>query len=531
MGLVPFDSIHRMIWMFPRNIRRISPWKIAQIITILQDATNGSSWAGRQDIQNIFCKALEAADLKRPGEQYNPNSGGPRTYFAQLKCLGLLFQRPDKTVFYTQAGEDLTSGCPPLPILQDLLMKHQYPSCYSHLPMVKIHPEIKIKPFLFVLKLLQHKEIQKMNMQELIIPVVYGHNNECFDLCVKKILQLRSGVEISEVIDDYKVDLFTPRTAGKSLESRIKDVRDIANTLKNWLQAACLIDCDIENGVHIIKASQAGVKKLKVEIGAANSFIPYDSEESFQRRYGCLHAEKDTRSLGYHKKNNSPEKNIILSKFFEYMGNHIIAEYPDDFVDMMYATLGISKGLTRQVIEPHVSMGLSFFESTYLQLATGGTGSALAFEKATSELFCRKLKFNVRLTGQLKRQGKGGYSDIFIYSLDENQCGIIDTKASSNYCLPASDYHAMLANYIPNYKELTGGKPLELKFCCYVAGGFGNVEHSLKELTANTGVGVSAITASELLKLSNKTHLIDYQTDLFEVFKENKILTLNDFGV
>ena len=189
---IEFDGKYRMIWMFPRNIRRIYPWKIAQIATLLRDAVSDESWQGRQDIQNSFCKALEEAGLKRAGEQHDPHSGGPRTYLAQLKCLGILFQDSQKRVYYTQAGDELVTGNAPLPILQDLLLKHQYPSCYSNLAQIKINPGIRVKPFLFVLRLLMHKDIGSMSVQELIIPVVYGHNNECFDLCVEKILKLRN---------------------------------------------------------------------------------------------------------------------------------------------------------------------------------------------------------------------------------------------------------------------------------------------------------------------------------------------------
>lgn len=77
---IEFNPNYRMIWMFPRNIRRISPWKIAQIVTLLKDAVTGTAWQGNQLVQNSFCKALEAAGLKRSGEQYDPHSGGPRTY-------------------------------------------------------------------------------------------------------------------------------------------------------------------------------------------------------------------------------------------------------------------------------------------------------------------------------------------------------------------------------------------------------------------------------------------------------------------
>jgi len=531
MGLVPFDANYRRMWMFPRNIRRISPWKVAQIVTIMRCIVDSDSWAGRQDMQNSFCKALEAAGLKRVGEQYDPHSGGPRTYLAQLKCLGLIFQRPDKQIFYTLAGEDLASGEPPLPILQDLLLKHQYPSCYGYLTGIRMHPEIIVKPFLFVLRLLMHPDIGSMSVQELIIPVTYGHNNDCFDLCVEKILKFRRTCKISSVIDNYKIDFYTRRTAGNSFESRLKDASDIANTLKNWLQATCLIVCDKINGVQRISISQSAEKKIKAALKDSNKFIPFDSEEAFQRRFGCIRVRKDTRNMNGLKNREIPEKSIISSKFYEYMGTHIIDDYPEKFVSMMSHDLGLPEGLTRKVIEPLLSKSLSFFESTYLELASGGKKTALDFEKATSQILSSKLKFESRLTGQTKRKGSGigGYSDIFVVAIDGVHCGIIDTKASRCYSLSSSDYLAMLSNYIPNYKELAEGRPLKLEFCSYIAGGFGSIDSQLRQLTEKTGIGASALPALELLRVAERADGADSQPLIRETLKRNKVLTLKDF--
>lgn len=528
---IEFDGKYRMIWMFPRNIRRIYPWKIAQIATLLREAVSDESWQGRQDIQNSFCKALEAAGLKRAGEQYDPYNGGPRTYLAQLKCLGILFQDSQKRILYTQAGEELATGNAPLPILQDLLLKHQYPSCYSNLSQIKMNPGIRIKPFLFVLRLLMHKDIGSMSVQEMIIPVVYGHNNDCFDLCVEKILKLRKTGDIKAVIDNYSVDLYTPRTKEKNIDSRLSDVNDVANTMKNWLQAACLIDCETENGTQRISVTESAKEKIKAAIATEDSFIEYRTEESFQRKYGRLSAEKDTRNLRATNERSFPEKSIILSQFYEYMGKKLLDGYPDDFVLGMKERLGIPESVTRQVIEPHLCKSLSYFESTYLELASGGTGTALAFEKATAQILSSKLKFTTKLTGQLRRAGKGGYSDIFVVALDNVHCGIIDGKASSRYSLSSDDYYKMKANYIPNYKELADDYPLELAFCSYIAGGFGNIAPSLKRLTAETGVGVSALPAFELLRLAQVDAISNKQPEVINTLKDNKVLTFRDFNL
>ena len=515
--------------MFPRNIRRISPWKIAQIATLLRDIVSGENWQGRQNVQNSFCKALESAGLKRPGEQYDPHSGGPRTYLAQLKCLGLLFQDSHRHILYTQAGDELAAGNAPLPILQDLLLKHQYPSCYSNLTQIKMNPGIRVKPFLFVMQLLMHKDIGNMTVQELIIPVVYGHRRNDLDLCIEKILKFRKTGDIKSVIDNYSVDLYTPRTKGKDFDSRLSDVNDVANTMKNWMQAACLIDCETIDGTQRFSIAQSALKKVETALACEDHFIEYESEESFQRKYGCLRTEKDTRNLRPKPEKSFPEKNIILSQFFEYMGNNIPDGYPEDFVDAMKEKLGITESVTRQVIEPHLSRSLSFFESTYLELASGGVATALSFEKATSQILSTKLKFSTRLTGQVKRSGKGGYSDIFVIALDNAHCGIIDGKASPSYRLSSDDYYKMQANYIPNYRELTNGEPLTLEFCSYIAGGFGNIASSLKRLTSETGIGVSALPAFELLRLAQVEDVGKQQPEVMNTLKTNKVLSFRDF--
>ena len=89
----------------------------------------------------------------------------------------------------------------------------------------------------------------------------------------------------------------------------------------------------------------------------------------------------------------------------------------------------------------------------------------------------------------------------------------------------------MLSNYIPNYQELTNGQPLELEFCSYVAGGFKNIASSLAELTSNTGVGASALPASELLRIAQCETAADQQEKIRLTMKKNKVLTLKDFNL
>ena len=508
MPLIAYDSNFRGTWMFPRNIRRIHPWKIAQICSLLRQELQGNIWSGNQSMQNAFCKALEAAKLKRAGVQYDPKSGGPRTYLAQLKCLGLVFERNDGTVWFTKAGDDLAEGKPPLPILQRLLLRHQYPSVYSQLRNIKINPEIKVKPFLFVLKLLTDDRITSLNNEELMIPVVYGHNEDCYELCADKILSLRKSKNLQCIAEPRA--LYTPRTAKRGVIESLKDIKNIANTCKNYLQGACFIVTERINGKETIRINKDILPLMSAEIRRSRIFIPVTAgEESFQRAYGCLDRVKDTRSLT--KESISLEqpsgKHIIMALFYQYCGEKVVLDYPEEFVGQMKNEFGFEEAFVRKTIEPLVSKTLSFYESTFIELSKGGIATALRFEKAVGELFEKRLFFKVKHTGQLRRpSGVGGYSDHFIKSADNKGCALVEVKSTPSYNLSADDYYAMVSNYIPNYKELCNGENSLLEFCLYVAGGFqeNSVKTKLKEIHSATHISASGITAFELLRVAQR---------------------------
>jgi hypothetical protein len=207
------------------------------------------------------------------------------------------------------------------------------------------------------------------------------------------------------------------------------------------------------------------------------------------------------------------------------------SEVPEDFVEQMHKDFGFAKTLILDSILPHLSNSLDFFESTFLELSKGGASKAIDFEKSVCSIFSDKLHFKARHTGQLRRpHGVGGFSDVFAVALDDIHCGIIDAKASSSYNLPASDYHQMLANYIPNYTELTGGRDLDLEFCMYVAGGFaGDVNAKLRSLKKEATVGCSAIRAVDLLFLAKKGPSRAQQEAVRTIFKQGDILDRSKF--
>ncbi len=485
--------------MFPRNIRKLYPWKVAHILGLVQPKVTAATWDGNQGLQNQFAKALEIAGLKRPGVQYDPNSGGPRTYLAQLGCLGLTFKRNQKVMF-TSAGEALLNGEPPVPIIHDLLFRHQYPSEYGRSPNVKIDPNLKIRPFIFVLRLIV--SLGYLTNQEFAVPVVYGHNDECFDLCVSKILKLRNGSSLAEVID-HPNDLHSSRSSKRKYEDSITDIAEIGNTCKNYLVGSKLIEQTNETGAthFVISADYYESVTAAISSAAELPFITGEGEQ-FQRRLGLREGSKDTRNLETHPSRDSITHQIITARFYEFAGNNPVTTFPTDFAERLVKDHGFDEVEVENTIESLLQHSLSYFETNYLNLSKGGRRTAIRFENATGKILKNSFSFSVRHTGQTQRTtGIGNYGDLFLISTGETSCGIIDTKASPSYDLPADDQRKMVS-YLKSYKELVPeGMNLNLEFGSFVVGGFGiNPENKLANVHKEAGIPVSGISAFTLLR-------------------------------
>ena len=179
MALVPFNPQYRRSWMFPRNIRRIEPWKMDQIINVLL-ACQGDTTS--QEVQDFLYDELENLGIKRPKNEGGVrNPGGMRTYFAQLASLGLVWQDDNKVYHATRAGEALKNHQEPLKVIRTQLLRLQFPSAYGKGQNIKMHPDIRVKPFVFLLRLIDDSRLRYLTDEEIAIPVLYGHNDDCFE--------------------------------------------------------------------------------------------------------------------------------------------------------------------------------------------------------------------------------------------------------------------------------------------------------------------------------------------------------------
>ncbi|MBO4423919.1 MAG: hypothetical protein J5768_00245, partial [Spirochaetales bacterium] len=293
MGILSFDPDYRRVWMFPRNIRFIAPWKVYGILKVLMQCDDDKS------DEKAMYRLLAETGIKRKENVRDKNDGGMRTYFAQLEMLGLVFETEQKGKYhYTIAGEAIADEDNPLQVLQYQLLRHQYPSAYGMSANVKMDPRMRVKPFLFLLRLLHDKRLDYcLSNKDAIIPVVYGHNDDCYELVVSKIIESRlSKLGPESVIANPEIDMYTRRG---NPEKALDNMKDIANTALNYLEATQLVIKERTQGGNLYTFNEYYEDLYEKMLSESPYFIPISSrkeEQSFQRYYGRYLKEKDTRN-------------------------------------------------------------------------------------------------------------------------------------------------------------------------------------------------------------------------------------------
>lgn len=524
--MVPHLDGFRRTWMFPRNIRKIHPWKINQLISIFTELIRSSEqWSGNQEVQNKFASLLYETGLKDGEYQRDERSGGSRTYQSQLELLGLIFERPNKSIDLTIAGERIFNGEPPLPILQQLLFKFQYPSTYSKSRGVKINSALKVKPFHFVLKMIS--SLEAVTCEELQIPVMFGHTNDDLNLCIEKIEALRNHSTTVRAILQQDRDLaYTPKTVNRTLEKTLEDLADIANTLKNYLESCHLIVKKPDDHSFFELTDRA--KNLLIEKeDLFNDFLNYTSDESFQRSYGSLDRLKDNRMFSTAVVQIDPEIESIKRLLRRAQNQNPGAFDIASFAQTCHADYGLSVAKVTQVAHEFQAELFSQFETSFMNLSVGGTTTASEFEKTVCRLLI-EAGFKAEHIGQRYRHaGTGGYPDILVDQ--SNHFLLIDTKASPNYSFTSNDFYKITGNYIRNSKELMPSK--ELRAFILVAGNFSSgVNERLQECKRLTGVPTSAIVAIAFYELFKLKMAEKITLEMFEqAFISNSVVTISNY--
>lgn len=512
-------------WWVTRPKRKLN--SIPDVLATFAELSLDQEWQGQRGSHLSFEDALEQAGLKRKGERRDQTGGGARTYKAWVASLGLIFtQESTKKIKLTLAGEAIMAGDSPVEILKNQIIKYQFPSSFSLSRGDQVAPRFKIRPFRFLLKLLNDPDLEYLTEEEIAKIIVTKAENEtdkCYRYIVNKIIEFRQRgnlileADFSEKYKSSKGDI--------NPDHPYSHLMDLANTIVNWLEYTQLVKRD--NGeVRILDDKRFEVQHI---LSICPSFIDRpEDHEYFQRKYGLdPKHKKDTRNLTDSRTITAKiiaEQKIKQAYITESL-KQPITKITSSLIDKISRQTGFEDRLVEEILMklyPRGSVGA--FMTEYFEMAFKGKDEATDFEKATAELFQNVFGFEAKHVGPI-----GLTPDVLILSNTDGYQAIIDNKAYSKYTISNDHHNRMIHNYINNLRRYSS-YDVPLAFFSYIAGGFGkNINSQIMDIVNVTGVSGSAMSVSNMIKLvefyENKHYTHQNIRDIFSV---NRQILLSD---
>ena len=501
-------------WWVTRPKRKLNtiPEELAAFCTVAL----GKQWVRNRKIQIAYEVELEQSGTKRIGERRDASGSGGRTHAAMLYSLGLWFEFRGQ-VFLTLAGEAIMQGKSPVAILKKQVLRFQYPSPYSE--SVKMSERFKIRPFIFLLRLLVDERINHLTQEEIAWIVAIEAENEsakCYENVIEHILRYRSyGVSI------FSEDYFVKHDASQS------NLMDVANTMMNWLDYTQLVYREQK----IIYVDVAKTDEVKNIVNEQSDFIKYPVEaDIYQRKYGIdpWH-QKDTRNLLNTGVISSLmiEKNRILKAFFILSSLKPINHINESIINQICNETSTEYKLVEKVLMetyPHGAIG--GYLINYRNMAFKGRDEAVEFEQATTNLFQDIFGYKAIHLGQT---GAKSTPDILLVSDSDGYQAIIDNKAYSAYSISGDHHNRMVHNYlegIHNYSNYN----LPIGFFTYISGGFvEHIDQQIKNEVLESGVHGSGITVANLINLIEQYQENQYShKELRQIFGLDRQILLPD---
>lgn len=516
-------------WWVTRPKRKLT--SVPDVLATIVESSLNQSWDRSAHL--TLEQALENAGLKRVGDRRDQTGGGGRTYKAWLISLGLIFvQERTGQVQLTLAGEAIIRGEPPVPILTNQILKYQFPSAFSLNRNVEVSPRFKIRPFRFLLRLLSDRRIKYLTQEEIAKIVITEAENEteiCYEYIVAKIEEFRAlgggKGRGNECLSEDFANLYKSSKGTINIEHPFDALKDIANTIINWLEYTQLVSRDAST-ISILDERTEDVVRILAE---NPPFIDRPAEhEFFQRKYGLdLTHKKDTRNLN---KTTTVTADAIAEMRIRraYIGESLkrpITKIDSHLIDTISEQTGFGTALVEDTLKrfyPNGSIGA--FMTEYFEMAFKGREDATDFEKATVTIFQDVFGFRANHVGPI-----GLTPDVLVLSDREGFSGIVDNKAYSRYSITNDHRNRMVHNYIPSYKN--GEYPLA--FFSYIAGGFGaNIDAQLNSIATEVKIDGSALSVSNMIKMIERQQECAYShCSLRKIFSLNRQILLSDIAL
>ena len=282
-------------WWVTRPKRKLN--SVPEVLAAFADMSLNQEWEGQRDSHLAYEDALETAGLKRKGERRDQTGGGARTYKAWLVSLGLIFtQESTNKIKLTLAGEAIMNGNSPVEVLTNQILKYQFPSSFSIGRGVQVSERFRIRPFRFLLKLLDDSKIGYLTEEEIAKIIVTEAENEsekCYNYIVDRIIQFRNYGD--SCLEEDFFEKYQSSKGEVNPEHPFSHLMDLANTIINWLEYTQLAKRE-EGKVEILADKREEVRKILRD--KPNFIDRPEQHEYFQRKYGIdPKHKKDNRNL------------------------------------------------------------------------------------------------------------------------------------------------------------------------------------------------------------------------------------------
>lgn len=527
---------NRNTWWFTRPKRSLAaaPGALRELVDAVQD----KSWNDeKQATQRAYERALEKSSLKAGRRKRDPNGGGPRTYLAWLRSLGLLWTESEGRIYLTMAGQAIVDGAPNvLEIMTRQVVFHQFPSPFTTTSAAsRVDQRFNVRPFVFLLQLLLDERLEgylKQSEDVAKIAICYGenHSQACVDDVVERILALRERGDAS-LEADYLTKFRSRRSAEEDLPTLFANLNDIANTFGNWAAQTQFVTRARGGVWTITEGLQEQARELVKRMLGKKLQTNWDLQENFQRYYGRTPgAKKDNRTTIEEVRSVSPaviKERAVIKEFTEYAVTHLVVDVTDDLVSRIAGAAGVDVVTTRRILETKVESGINGFLMTYTDLAQGSRTTATDFEKATTEIFARVFGFRAKHLGQL---GATPGPDVVLYSDQARYGAILDTKAYKERYAAEHGQRTIMCSYIKSYPKIALGDG-DLGFFAYVVHAPGpRLDSQLQQISDEAGgVGGAAITAQDIVQMCRR-HISNPYTHerIREMFSGNRVVHLDE---
>ena len=512
-------------WWVTRPKRKLN--SVPEVLATFADMSLNQEWEGQRDSHLAYEDALETAGLKRKGERRDQTGGGARTYKAWLVSLGLIFtQESTNKIKLTLAGEAIMNGNSPVEVLTNQILKYQFPSSFSIGRGVQVSERFRIRPFRFLLKLLDDSKIGYLTEEEIAKIIVTEAENEsekCYNYIVDRIIQFRNYGD--SCLEEDFFEKYQSSKGEVNPEHPFSHLMDLANTIINWLEYTQLAKRE-EGKVEILVDKMEEVRKILRD--KPNFIDRPEQHEYFQRKYGIdPKHKKDNRNLAMTQTITAMviAKQKVKQAYIAESLERPITKITPGVVDYIVQRTGIDGKTVEDILietYPHGSVGA--FMTKYFEMAFKGRDEATEFEKATVELFQDVFEFEAKHVGPI-----GLTPDVLLVSDSEGYQAILDNKEYHKYTINNDHHNRMVHNYIGNIHNYSkSDKPLA--FFSYIAGGFGsNIDKQLNNIVEATGVNGSAMSVSNMIKMVEQHECTPYSHQkIRDIFSLNRQVLIND---